>query len=63
MMGDFLGPNQAKRLNDLKGRPITLESPQPVPFWAAIDRLCQAGRIRFDTIRAWPFGPSPALFF
>ncbi len=30
------------------GRRVTLEGPTPLPFWAAVDRLCEAGRLRFQ---------------
>ena len=30
----------------LPPRPITLEAPDSVPFWTALDRLCQAGGLR-----------------
>ncbi|MBV8077374.1 MAG: hypothetical protein JO284_13290 [Planctomycetaceae bacterium] len=31
---------------DRPRRPITLQAPEPVTFWTALDRLCQAGGLR-----------------
>jgi hypothetical protein len=62
MMGMFPDPDRANRLGELKARPITLESRQPVPFWEAIDQLCQAGKLRYETFPAQPFGSNSGSF-
>ena len=41
-------------------RTVTLESPGPVPFWEAIDRLAVAGRL---TYRLGDFGESTGVVF
>lgn len=33
-----------------RGRRVTLEEPEPVPFWTAIDRLCRAGQLNYSAI-------------
>lgn len=62
MIGILADPNRANRMTDLKARAITLESHEPVPFWDAIDRLCQSGDLYYDTHPAQPFGPDLGSF-
>jgi len=45
-------------------RPITLSEPIPVPFWKAIDRLCEVGKLTCNYQYQGPAGqgvPQPAL--
>ncbi|HEX8202896.1 MAG TPA: hypothetical protein VF590_20640 [Isosphaeraceae bacterium] len=35
---------------------ITLEEPQPVPFWVALDRLCRAGGLQSSPVSSTLFG-------
>jgi hypothetical protein len=62
MMG-FGDRGQSKQLQELKVRPVTLASPQPLPFWEVIDRLCQAGALHYHLAFSRPFGPSPSPFY
>jgi hypothetical protein len=43
----------------VRRRRVTIREPAPVPFWAAIDRLCRAGELRY--IPGSPDGPSGGL--
>ncbi len=36
------------RGGDLAGRKLTLRSAEPLPFWTAIDRLCEAGGLHYE---------------
>ncbi len=43
----------------LKARRVTLESPEPVPFWVALDLLCRAGDIQYNSgMPMGGFGPT-----
>ncbi len=46
-----------------KGRKVTLKEDAPVPFWAAIDRLCAAGQLRHDQTSptGLPVGRLPSM--
>lgn len=35
------------RNDDWRDRPVTIEAPQAVPFWEAIDRLAEEGQVRY----------------
>ncbi len=35
----------AQAAPDVGARRITLQEPKPIPFWQAIDRVCEAGRL------------------
>jgi hypothetical protein len=41
-------PKARDRLVQLRGRSLTLEAPGLVPFWEAVDRLCQAAALHYD---------------
>ncbi len=59
MMGFGPDPDQPQRLKALRNREITLEAAQPLAFWEALDRLCQAGALRYDVSPRNGFGTSP----
>jgi hypothetical protein len=40
---------------EIRRRRVTIREPSPLPFWSAIDRLCQAGGLRY--IPGSPGGP------
>lgn len=41
---------------------VTLREPQPVPFWVAIDRLCEAGRLQYRSgMGGFAMGREPTL--
>ena len=50
-----IGDQSGVRLNplpetdpSLTNRRVTLQSPGPLPFWKAIDRLCEAGHLDYN---------------
>ena len=43
-----LRPDEPDDRDSWPARKVSLESPEPVPFWAAIDRLCDAGGLRYS---------------
>ena len=49
-------PDGPKRLKALRDRKVTLEAVGPVPFWEAIDRLCEAASLRYDVSPQARFG-------
>lgn len=49
-------PEQPNRLKALRERVVRLEAAEPVPYWEAIDRLCKAGALRYDTSSRSGFG-------
>ena len=55
-----LGPENDPGLGS---RRITLRAPSPVPFWKAIDRLCEAGQLRYNplTLQAPPGAREPSI--
>ena len=47
---------------DLAGRRVTLHEPAPLPFWKAIDRLCDAAHLQYNFgMHAFPNGREPAF--
>ena len=50
------------RLAELQGRRITLEASRALPFWEAIDRLCEATGTHHDLHPESAFGLSPGRF-
>ena len=58
MMGRIHDPDEPKRLEELKARPIRPRAAGPLPFWEAIDRLCEAGALRYDVAPRPNFGSS-----
>ena len=58
-----IDPDQPMRLRELKGREITLEAAQPVPFWKAIDRICYARALRYDETSRQRFWPGQGFLF
>ncbi len=43
----IFGPGQPDRLRELRNREIRPKAARPLPFWEAIDRLCEAGALRY----------------
>jgi hypothetical protein len=58
----MVDPGQARRLKELRGRRITLEAAQPLPFWEAIDRLCKVAALRYDAAPRQGFGTNEGFF-
>ena len=59
MMGmPATNPEEAR----LRARRITLEAPRELPFWEAIDRLCEAGQLRYDLHPTGRFGLAKGRF-
>ena len=67
-------PGEPDRLRELRTREVRPRAARPLPFWEAIDRLCEAGALRYGipsgkgsgSVRApWsygrPDGPRPCL--
>lgn len=42
--------------NEDDARRFTLESPEAVPFWDAVDRVCEAAKLKHELNEAGPFG-------
>lgn len=60
-MGAF-PPIDPARTARVRSRRITLEAPEPVPFWDAIDRLCRAGALQHE-VQPWDaYGPRLTRF-
>ena len=57
----IVDPGPPNRLKELRDRAITLEAARPLPFWEAIDRLCNAGALRYDTAFRQGFGAGPGF--
>jgi len=51
----MVDPGEPDRLNELRAREIRTRAARPLPYWQAIDRLCEAGAVRY--------GMSPRLGF
>jgi hypothetical protein len=43
----ILDPGEPDRLRELRNREIRPRAARPLPFWEAIDRLCEAGALRY----------------
>lgn len=54
MMG--LDPGEPDRLKELRAREIRTRAARPLPYWEAIDRLCEAGAIRYGVSPRRGFG-------
>ncbi len=44
------------------GRRLTLQSDEPIPFWKAIDAICEAGGLHYDLGFPSTTGPGEAVF-
>ncbi len=58
----FTSAEEKARQAEAVARRVTLEAPDPVPFWEAIDRLCGAGGLRHDLHPQGRFGLSAGRF-
>ncbi len=47
---------------ELRNRKVTLEVAEPLPFWEAIDRICQAGSLRYGLTYGSPSHDRPGGF-
>jgi hypothetical protein len=45
----MLDPGEPDRLKELKNREIRPRAARPLPFWEAIDRICEAGSLRYGS--------------
>jgi hypothetical protein len=54
MMG--INPPRPEQLRELRNREIRTRAARPLPFWEAIDRLCEAGALRYDLPPMQGFG-------
>lgn len=51
-----IDPPGPERLKELQNREIRTRAARPLPFWQAIDRLCEAGALRYDLPPMQGFG-------
>ena len=49
-------PGEPDRLRELRNREIRPRAARPLPFWEAIDRLCEAGALRYGISPRQGFG-------
>ena len=54
-------PGEPDRLRELRDREIRPRAARPLPFWEAIDRLCEAGALRYGMSPRRGFGTGPGL--
>ncbi len=50
------------RLAEAEARKVTIVSDHPLPFWKAIDRICEAGQLRHDLHPGSVFDPTNGWF-
>jgi hypothetical protein len=55
-------PAQKARESQVRSRRVTLVADGPLPFWEAIDRLCEAGHLQHDLHPRGRFGLSKGRF-
>ena len=53
----IVDPDAPDRLRELKAREIRARAARPLPFWEAIDRLCEAGALHYGVSARQGFGP------
>jgi hypothetical protein len=60
----FGGPSPAQKAKEdaVRSRLITLEAPETLPFWQAVDRLCEAGQLQPDLHPQGRFGLTSGRF-
>ena len=54
-------PDGPDRLKELRDREIRTKAARPLPFWEAIDRLCEAAALRYGISPRHGFGTGPGL--
>jgi hypothetical protein len=54
-------PGEPDRLKKLRNREIKPRAARPLPFWEAIDRLCEAGALGYDLSPRRGFGTGPGF--
>ena len=60
MQFGFRSPQELARL---RNRRVTLETPEPLPFWEAVDRICQAASVRYAEPDLPGFGTGRGLLY
>ncbi len=60
----FGGPSPVQKAKEdaVRSRRITLEAPEALPFWEAVDRLCEAGQLQHDLHPQARFGLNSGRF-
>ena len=62
MRMSFVSPTQKAKEAEIRSRRVTLEADRALPFWEAVDRLCEAGHLEHDLHPQGRFGLSKGRF-